>query len=210
MDETLILSREGGITKHFDLRLAGPRIYIVYADHIEPPLARRWKSPKVISHHGGHQTPLVPIDSCFPGLHIARGSRLDFHEAKNIVVPSDQVNLSPGARRAKVSRHHGVAQFPQMKVSRLFPAPPSAMMRRNLLRRQSMLRQPVEEAKRRLRQLPREWPPGKNASRKHEEIPKLTVTGRRPVGCALSNNYRNGDDLPSQTGKHPATAADES
>src|ERR1700691_4574809 len=135
MDEFFILSREGGITKHFDLRLAGPRIQIVYADHIETPLARRWNSPKVTPHPPPHQSPLVPVDSRFPGLYIACGARLNFHEAKNIRVPSDQVKLSPAARRAEVSRHHGVSQLAQMKVSRLFSPPPGAMMCRNLFRR---------------------------------------------------------------------------
>jgi hypothetical protein len=74
----------------------------------------------------------VPVDSRFPGLYIACGARLNFYEAKNIGIPSDEVNLSPAARRAEVSRHHYVAQLPQMKVSRLFPPPPGAMMCRNL------------------------------------------------------------------------------
>jgi hypothetical protein len=98
-----------------------------------------------------------------------------FHEAENIVVPSDHVDLSAAARRAEVPRDHGVAQFPQMKVGRLFSAASGAMMRRDFLRRQSMLRQPVEGAEHRMRELPRKYPPGEDASRKQKEILKLTV-----------------------------------
>jgi hypothetical protein len=85
----------------------------------------------------------VPVDSRFPRLYVARGPRLNFHETKNIVIPSNQINLSPAARRAEVPRHHRVAQLAKMKVRRFFSSPPSAMMRSNLFRWQSVVRQPV-------------------------------------------------------------------
>src|ERR1700677_359045 len=43
--KTLHLSRQGGIAKHFNLRPTGFWMPIVYAYNIEPPLARRWRSP---------------------------------------------------------------------------------------------------------------------------------------------------------------------
>jgi hypothetical protein len=97
----------------------------------------------------------VAVNSRFPGFHIACSSGLNFHEAKNIAVPSDQVNLTPAAWRAEIPSHHGVAQHPQMEVSRLLSAPPGPMVRRNLFRGQSMLGEPVEEAKRCAGSLPR-------------------------------------------------------
>jgi len=85
----------------------------------------------------------VPVDGRFAGLYIACGARLNFYDAKNIGVPSDQINLSPAARRAEVSRHHYVSQLSQMKVSRLFSPPPGPMMGRNLFRRKGMLGKPI-------------------------------------------------------------------
>jgi hypothetical protein len=147
MDEFYILSRQGGIAKHFDLRLAGLRMLVVYADYIESPLARMWKAAQVLPCHRRHPATLVPVHSGFPRLHVPGRSRLDFHEAKNIFFPSDQVNLSPASRRPEVPRHHRVAQLPQMKVGGFFSPPPSLMMRSNPLGRQRLLRHPVQEPK---------------------------------------------------------------
>jgi len=85
MDESLILRRQGGISKNFNLRLAGFGLPVVYADHIESPLARRWKAPQILSHHHRDLAPLMPVNRRFPGLHIARRPRFNFHEAKDIV-----------------------------------------------------------------------------------------------------------------------------
>lgn len=74
-----------------------------------------------------------------------------------------------------------------MKVSRLFSAPPGAMVRSSLVRRQQTLRQPVEEAEHRARELSRKRLPGEDASRKHRESPKLTVPASNRNGCDVSN-----------------------
>jgi hypothetical protein len=153
---------------------------IVYADHIEAPLARRWTSPQVLPCDGRDQAPLVPVHRRFSRLHIACGPSLNLHKAKNIVFPPDQINLSPAARRPEVPRHHRVTQRPKMEVSRLFSPPPSAMMRSSLLRRQGMLRQPVQNPKHCPRRSSGEEMPRKHPSRKHKDTPQINCTCLRP------------------------------
>jgi hypothetical protein len=62
---------------------------IVYADPVEPPLARRWKASQVLSHHRRHLVALVPVYGRLAGLHVARRPSLNFHETENVLVPSD-------------------------------------------------------------------------------------------------------------------------
>jgi len=145
MNKTLILRRQRGIAKHFDLRLAGLGCFVVYADHIETPLARRWEAAQIFPHDSRYLAPLVPVDGRDPGLYVQSGSRLHLHKAEDIVFPSDEIDFSPAARRAVISRHHGVAQLPQMKVRRFFSALAGAMMRGQFLGRQRACGQPVQE-----------------------------------------------------------------
>jgi hypothetical protein len=177
MDETFILNRQGGITKHFDLRLASFRMLVVYADHIETPLARRWEAPQVFSDHSCYLLPLMPVHGGFSGLHIARASRLNLDKAKDVFLPTDQINFSPAARRPEVSRYHGVAELPEMEVSRLFAAPTGEVMGSNLLRRQGVLRQPVQNPKDCPRWLPRESP-----SKRHKKTSNPTLPARASGG----------------------------
>src|SRR5207245_4298207 len=93
-----ILRRPGGIPKNFDLRLAGPRLGIVYAYNIESPLARRWEPPPILSCHGRDFASFVPVHSRLRRLDIARRARLNFNETKHIRIPSDQVDFSPALR----------------------------------------------------------------------------------------------------------------
>src|SRR6202046_633274 len=63
-----ILSRQRRITKQLNLRPAGWQTVIVYADHIETPLARRWKPAQTLAHHGRYFAslcgdPLPPLRS---------------------------------------------------------------------------------------------------------------------------------------------------
>jgi hypothetical protein len=175
MGEFTILRRQGGISKNFNLRLAGFGLGIVYPDHIESPLARRWKAPQILAHHRRDLASLMLVNRRFPWLHIARRPRLNFHEAKNIVFPSDQINLSAAARRPEVARYHRVSQFPEMKISRLLSTPHSQMMRGNLLCGKSTLGQPVKESKEGMCRSTREHTSGNCASTEHWDIPKLNV-----------------------------------
>src|SRR5580765_6125882 len=115
MRKLYILRREGGVAKHFNLR-AGVTTVIVYAHDVEPPLARRWKPPQVIARHLRHFPSLVPIDSRFRALHIARRPRLNFYKTKHIFLPPDQVDFSTMSRRPKVARNDHITCLSQMEV----------------------------------------------------------------------------------------------
>lgn len=91
-----ILRRQGGILKHFDLR-AGMIRFIVYAYNIEPPLARRWQLAPILSRDLRYLPTLMPVDRRLGRLHIMRRAGLNFYKAKDIVIPSDQVDLATAA-----------------------------------------------------------------------------------------------------------------
>src|SRR5579864_6051737 len=136
------------MAKYFDLRPAGRRLPIVYAHDIESPLARRWRVSQIFAGHGGDFPPLMPVDGGFGRLHIVGAASLNFNETKYIVVPADQINLSPALRRAKILRHHRVPQLPQMKVGVFFAALPGLLVRGPLVGRQRVLYEPVEGSNR--------------------------------------------------------------
>src|SRR5208282_174404 len=115
-----------GVAKYFDLR-AGSKTAIVYAYNIEPPLARWWQVTQVLARHFRHFPALVPVHRRLRGLHVDRGPSLNLYKTNDIVIPADQVDFSPAARRAKVARHHHVSQLPQMEVS-VFLAPRSNLL----------------------------------------------------------------------------------
>jgi hypothetical protein len=146
MNKTDILRREGGIAKHFDLRLAGRRLRIVYAYDVEPPLARRGLATQVFSCYGGYFAAFMAVHGCFGGLHVTRCPRLNFNKTKHIGIPADQVDFPRLPRRAVVAGHDDITQAAEMEAGVLLAAPPGALMRRPLVRRQSMTRQPVEAA----------------------------------------------------------------
>jgi hypothetical protein len=79
-------------------------------------------------------------------LYVERCTGFNLNKTKNIVVPADQVNFSPLPWRAVVSGHDDVTQLAKMEVSVFFAAPAGALMLRLSVRRQSVLRQPVEAA----------------------------------------------------------------
>ena len=80
-----------------------------------------------------------------PGLYIERCPRLDFHKAKNVAFPCNQVDLSAAARRAEVPGNHGVAQLSEVEVGCFFSTLARELMLSNFLRRKSMLREPIQE-----------------------------------------------------------------
>ena len=141
-----ILRRQAGIAKHFDLRLAGRRLRIVYAYYVEPPLARRGLAAQVLSCYGGNFAAFAAVHGGFGSLYITRRPRLNFNKTKHIGIPADQVDFSPLSRRAVVASHDHVPQAAEMEACVVFALPAGALMLRPLVRRQSMPRQPVEAA----------------------------------------------------------------
>lgn len=72
---------------------------------------------------------LLAIDGGFGRFDVMRRPRLDFNEAKDIPVPSDQIDIPSPPWRAKISRHHHIAQPAQMKVGSFFATPTSLLVR---------------------------------------------------------------------------------
>ena len=140
-----ILRRQGSISKHFNLR-AGRAICIVYAYDIESPRARGRKPPQILVRHCGHFPPFVPVHGRFWRLHVARGPRLNFNEAKNVCIPTNQVNLPSATRRTKVARHDGITQLSQVRISVFLTAPANALMARHRVRRKGALCNPIQSA----------------------------------------------------------------
>lgn len=117
---------------------------IIYADYIEPPLARRWQVTEVLARHVAQLSLLILIDSSLGGLYIVRGTRFHFDEAENVFFPSDEINFSATMWRAEVARDHGVSETAQVKVGVFFAASSGELMRRDVFGRERFARQPVE------------------------------------------------------------------
>src|SRR5580658_2037192 len=122
-NKTDILRREGGIAKHFDLRLAGRRLRIVYAHDVEPPLARRGLAAQVLSCYRGDFAAFVAIHSRLGSLHVARCARLNLNKAKHIGIPTDQVDFSRLSRRTVVAGHDNIPQAAKVEAGVVLPAP---------------------------------------------------------------------------------------
>jgi len=103
-----ILSRQRRITKQLNPRPAGWQTVIVYADHIETPLARRWKPAQILAHHGRYFAPPVASTAATPVFTWRVLRSLNFHEARQLLLPADQI-VSP--RRTEIPRHHGIARL---------------------------------------------------------------------------------------------------
>jgi hypothetical protein len=140
-----ILRRQGSIAKHFNPR-AGGRTAIVYAHNIDSPLAHWWEVTQVLPCHFGYFAAFMPVDSRLWRFYLKRRSCFHFNKAQNILVPSDQVDLSTASRRAVVTCHHGVADFPQMKVGRVLTLPADLMADGCGRRRQEAPRRPIERS----------------------------------------------------------------
>ena len=90
-----ILRRERGISEDLDLGLGGFRRFVVYAYYVEPPLARGFQLPQVLSYDDDDLAAFVTVDRRFRRLHSERRSGLDLDEAKYVFIPSDQIDLAP-------------------------------------------------------------------------------------------------------------------
>jgi hypothetical protein len=118
--------------------------FVVNADYIEAPLALRGKPAQEISNYGCDFTPFVLIDRSFSRLYVARAARFHFDKAKNIVLPADQVDLSPATRRTKVARGYRITEFAQMEVCGLFAASAGDLVSGRFLSRKRLIGEPVE------------------------------------------------------------------
>jgi hypothetical protein len=94
----------------------------------------------------GRFAAFVAIHGCLGSLHVTGRPRLNFHKTKHIGTPADQVDFSRVPRSAVVAGADNVARAAKMESRRHLPAPAGALMRRPLVGRQSMPRQPVEAA----------------------------------------------------------------
>jgi hypothetical protein len=81
-----------------------------------------------LPRHLRHFSSFVPVHRGLSGLHVQRGTRLNFNEANNIPVPADQVDLSPAARRPEIAFHYHITQLPQIEVRLLFSLRPGALV----------------------------------------------------------------------------------
>src|SRR6185312_291665 len=121
-------------------------LLIIYAEHIEAPLARRWQVAQVLARHIVKLSLLVGIHGGFGGLYVVRGAGFYFNEAEDVFVPGDEINFAAAVRRAKISRDHDIAEAAEIKVSGLFTGASGALMGRNVFRGESFGGEPVEGA----------------------------------------------------------------
>ena len=141
--ETFILRHREGILKQLEPRVAGLR-FIIYRDHVEAPLARKCHVPQVITGYGGQGTLLFPVHGRFGRFDVVGGAGLDLNEAQHIFIPTNQVNLSPGMRRTKVSRHHHVSAATQVEIGVVLATSAGTLVLRPMVGRKHMLGEPVK------------------------------------------------------------------
>jgi hypothetical protein len=94
--------------------------------------------------HLRHFAPFVPVYRRLRGLHVQRGTRLNFYETKNVSVPADQVDLSSAARRPEIALHHHIAEFPQVEVRILFPPRADALVPWPRIGREHAVSNPIQ------------------------------------------------------------------
>jgi len=173
IDESFILSRQGGTPKHFNLRPAGFGLRIVYAY----PSKRHW-------HEGGNRCRYSRATAAIcRRLRRSTAASPGFRSrvVRVLTAPKHRTSssrpirsISPRQRGDRKFRDHRIAQLLEMELSRLFAPPPGCDMHSHL-RRQSIPRQPVQETKHRTRSLPE---------------------------CDPSNNYQAETTAPPKAGNH--------
>ena len=85
---------------------------------------------QVVTHHSPERPAFLPINRRFGRFDLMTRSRLHFYEAENIMVPSDQVNLTVMPRRAVVPRHHDVTLLSQIEIGVFLATPPDLVPQR--------------------------------------------------------------------------------
>jgi hypothetical protein len=120
------------ILEELELRPGGLALFIIYADNIEAPLARWWKTSEVVSCNGTQFAALGWVDCCFCWLHIMRSSSFHFNEAQHILIPTNEIDLAAPAVRSIVTGHDDIAKLPQMKISVFLASPSGQLMRREI------------------------------------------------------------------------------
>lgn len=122
--------------------------FIIYAQDIETPLARRWQMPQVLTCDGDKFVALSPVHRRLRWLNVSCCTSLDLNEAQHIFIPSDQVDLTFTARGAEVAGHHHVAVLSQVEVSVFFAPSPGLLMSRTGVWGKGLVRYPIERADR--------------------------------------------------------------
>jgi hypothetical protein len=143
MRKLYILRRQGGIAKHFDLR-AGVTTVIVYADHVEPPLARRRHPPQIIAHYLRYLPSLMSIDRSFGRFNVARCTGFHFDKTQHISFPPDHIDFTTVLRRTIIPGNHCVSNVSQEKVSIFLTANADAQVYRHPRRRKDALGAPIQ------------------------------------------------------------------
>jgi len=85
---------------------------IIYADHVETPLARLGDMTQIVPRHRSQLSLLPAIHGGFRGFDVMRGSCFDFYKTEDIVVPPDQVDFSPATRGAIVACDNYLTSLP--------------------------------------------------------------------------------------------------
>ena len=154
---------------------------IVYGNHVETPLARRWTVAQKIA---GHQRQLLlfgVIYRCLGGLYVMRCPGLDLDKTEHIPVPAHQIQFSARMRGAGVAGDDHVAAPSKIEVGILFSASASTLVSRHLLRWKGSIRQPIENVHGDLRQ----------ASGEHEWNSIFTLRPAPTPRCDR-NHHRSG------------------
>jgi hypothetical protein len=93
---------------------------------------------QVFACHSGEFVALCPIYRRFRRFDFSGGSSLYLDEAKYILVPTDQVDLSATTARAEVSRHYDVPQAAKKEVNLLLSPAACLLMAGSIVRHAKM------------------------------------------------------------------------
>ena len=117
---------------------------IIYAHHVETPLARGWHTAQILARDQADFALFVAVDGHFGGLDVARNASPHFDKREDVLVPADQINFATPPRSPEIGLHYHVTQGTQIEISIFFFAPAGMQVRGTLIGRQSLDRKPVE------------------------------------------------------------------
>ncbi|HUJ94867.1 MAG TPA: hypothetical protein VLW84_06370 [Terriglobales bacterium] len=83
---------------------------MIHTDHVEAPLAGKWQVTKVLTSDQHKGAPLGMVHGRFCGFDVVAAAGLDLDKTEDIFVPADKVDFTVVVRRAKVPRHHDIAE----------------------------------------------------------------------------------------------------
>ena len=108
--------------------------------------------PEVIPRYHAEGSLFIAIHRHFRRLHIVRSPGLHLHKAQHILLPSNQVNLTPCMRRAKVPRHHDIAVPAEIKVRILLSALTDSLVLGSAIRGKRVPGKPIQRTNRSVRE----------------------------------------------------------